>query len=66
MRASNGSAFDGARPQASILQMIRDGVEGDDLDRALDGDERYLSDVANRLLGWCGRGEGFGVCVSEK
>ncbi|KAK5123302.1 hypothetical protein LTR85_002732 [Meristemomyces frigidus] len=63
MQATDGSSFDSARQAASILQMVREGIEGDDLDHALDGDERYLSDVANRLLGWDGRGKGFATCA---
>ncbi|KAK4547014.1 hypothetical protein LTR36_001234 [Oleoguttula mirabilis] len=64
MQAMDGSTFDATNPAASILQMLRDGMDGDGLDQALDGDERYLSDVANRLLGWDGRGAGFVTCAA--
>ncbi|KAK0941892.1 hypothetical protein LTR48_003713 [Friedmanniomyces endolithicus] len=63
MRATHGSSFDANHPRASITRMIREGVEGDGLDQALDGDARYLTDVANRLRGWTGRGRGYSVCT---
>ena len=43
--------------------MIRDGIDGVGGHRALDSDEKYMSDVANRLLGWKGHGPGFAQCI---
>ncbi|KAK0942405.1 hypothetical protein LTR29_005991 [Friedmanniomyces endolithicus] len=63
MQATHGSSFDANHSRASIMRMIREGVEGDGLDQALDGDTRYLTDVANRLRGWTGRGRGYSVCT---
>lgn len=62
MQAAGGSSFDSRNAQASILQMIREGVKDDGLDQALDGDARYRSDVSNRMLGWNGAGDGYLSC----
>lgn len=83
MQSHNGAAFDPAHPGASILQMVRDGVEGTrdgdglkacykkhgenwykafraynsgsvndkDLSDGLGATGKYVSDVANRLMG---------------
>ncbi|KAK5136230.1 hypothetical protein LTR08_003837 [Meristemomyces frigidus] len=58
------SAVDARLILALMMQeMTRDGIERNDKDLPLDGDEGYLSDVANRLLGWDGRGAGFAQCT---
>jgi len=63
MQTTGGSSFDPEHPHASVIRMIREGVEGDGLEQALDGDGKYLNDVANRLLGWDGRGSGHQLCA---
>lgn len=42
--------------------MVREGIEENVPDRTVDGYERYMSDITNRLLGWDGRGAGFTTC----
>lgn len=37
-------------------------AEGGDLDSVKWGKRAYVNDVANRLVGWDGRGRGFGGC----
>ncbi|KAK3113430.1 hypothetical protein LTR53_009269 [Teratosphaeriaceae sp. CCFEE 6253] len=62
LQTTGGSSFDEDHAQASISRMIRGGVAGDGLKQALDGNARYMSDIANRLLGWDGGGEGYALC----
>lgn len=62
MQIPDGRTFDETDAKASILEMMRESINGDHLDRALDSDYRYISDVTNRLLGWNGRGEGYRAC----
>lgn len=100
--AYEGHSFDAQRPRASVMRMMREGVQGDakrgvgfggylngrpqvagvepgsvfaaaraynsgmaseDLDDAKSqGEPGYSNDVANRLLGWDGRGKPFKKC----
>lgn len=112
MQASyNSQSFDPSDPQNSILQMIREGVQGtssggptgqggpgyaqyleglswvedawpgnpyaaaraynsgnvgSNLDEVVYGVPSYASDIANRLLGWDGKGEGFETCENAQ
>ena len=40
------------------------GAVGSNLDVVEDGKASYSNDIANRLLGWDGIGDGFGACSS--
>ncbi|KAK5700869.1 hypothetical protein LTR97_005386 [Elasticomyces elasticus] len=62
MQSVGGSSFDAERPRASISRMIREGVEGDGFHQTREGDARYLTDLANRLLGWTGTSRADASC----
>lgn len=55
MNADEGNPYAAARAYNS-------GTVGDSLDDTLHGVASYANDVANRLLGWDGTGEGFKAC----
>ncbi|KAH9826875.1 putative exo-beta- - protein [Teratosphaeria destructans] len=59
MQVTDGSGFDESNISSSVTNMIREGVLSSDSRPIHDKDWKYLSDVANRLLGWNGRGAGL-------
>ncbi|KAF2771115.1 hypothetical protein EJ03DRAFT_45782 [Teratosphaeria nubilosa] len=63
MQVTDGSSFDESNISSSVTNMIREGVLSSDSRPIHDKDVKYLSDVANRLLGWNGRGAGYQSCL---
>ncbi|KAK5113654.1 hypothetical protein LTR62_003281 [Meristemomyces frigidus] len=64
LQVVDGSSFEASDAQQSIARMIREGI----VDDAAAGEDDEVvglgarSDIANRLLGWEGRGEGYAGC----
>jgi hypothetical protein len=65
MQVPDGSSFDEFNARTSILEMVREGATLSGLAPAMSGDDKYLSDMANRLLGWNGRDGNYVSCQNK-